>query len=167
MMKRRRMMLSLLTGSVLALGLGRATPLRAEATTDTINVQVPIEPFFATVPCANGGAGEDISLTGTLHVLIHTTQGPDGKFLLKEHAQPQGISAVGLITGDIYRATGVTQDVTNDNVKAGETTSFVNNFRMIGPGTDNNLLIHEVAHATVHPDGTVSVTFDRPSVECR
>jgi hypothetical protein len=160
-------MLSLLTGSALALGLGRAIPLWAGATTVTTNVQMPVEPFIQDVPCANGGAGEDISLTGTLHVLIHTTEGPGGKFLLKEHFQPQGVSAVGLVTGDIYRATGVTQDVTNNNVQAGETTSFVNNFRMIGPGKDNNLLIHEVAHATVHPDGTVSVSFDRMSVECR
>ena len=166
-MSRRKMLQSLLTGCALALCLGRTSPIRAGAVTDTTNIQVPIEPFIANVPCANGGAGEDISLTGTLHILIHTTQGPNGKLTVKEHFQPQGVSGVGLITGDVYRATGVSQDITNANVKKGETFTSVNNFRMIGPGRNNNLLVHDVIHTTIHPDGTVTADVDLESFECR
>src|SRR5687768_8582961 len=37
---------------------------RAEANTETTNLQIPIT-LVAFVPCANGGAGELVELTGT------------------------------------------------------------------------------------------------------
>lgn len=37
------------------------------------NTTVPIAPFFVLVPCANGGLGDVVSLTGDLHVLITMT----------------------------------------------------------------------------------------------
>jgi hypothetical protein len=61
------------------------------------------------VPCANGGAGELVDLDGPLHILI--TFNINGNNVSgKAHFQPQGISGVGLDTGDKYQATGVTQD---------------------------------------------------------
>ena len=46
-------------------------------------------------------------------------------------------------------------------------TSFVNNFKIIGPGPGNNLLIHENFHMTVNADGTVTVVIDNTSFSCR
>lgn len=61
------------------------------------------------VPCANGGIGELVDLNGSLHILITFTI--NGNTISgKTHLQPQGISGVGLDTGDKYQGTGVTQD---------------------------------------------------------
>ena len=43
----------------------------------------------------------------------------------------------------------------------------MNDFRWIGPGPDNNLLIHEVFHITVNANGDTTVTFDNFSVDCK
>src|SRR5260370_30730867 len=50
------------------------------------------------VPCAVGGVGEIIDLSGPLHTLISTTltgNGVSGYF----HFQPQGLSGTGVTTG--------------------------------------------------------------------
>ena len=86
------------------------------------------------VPCANRGAGELVDLNGPLHVLITTTINGN-KVSGKTHFQPQGLSGVGLDTGDTYRATGVTQDYFKGSFKNGQASfTFVNNFRIIGQG---------------------------------
>jgi hypothetical protein len=148
---------------VLATLAGRAAA-RAEATTETTNLQIPIT-LVAFVPCANGGAGELVELTGTLHVLLHTTADGRGGFHVKSHFQPQGVSGVGLTTGDKYQGTGVTQD--EFHVTAGITETFVNNFRIIGQGPDNNYLVHENFHITITPNGDVTALHDNLSIECQ
>ena len=45
--------------------------------------------------------------------------------------------------------------------------SFNNNFRIIGEGPGNDLLIHEVAHITINANGRVRVFFDRLSADCK
>jgi hypothetical protein len=42
----------------------------------------------------------------------------------------------------------------------------VNNFRLIGPGPGNNLLVHETAHVTINGDEVVVVEHDNLSIEC-
>jgi hypothetical protein len=129
------------------------------------NGAVPID-LDVFVPCANGGTGEVVHLSGQLHVLIDATPNAAGGLHLKEQAQPQGLSGVGLTTGDKYQGTGVTQEELNLTPGAAEFT-FVNNFRIIGQGPGNNYLVHEVSHFTINADGTVTANFDKLSVECR
>jgi hypothetical protein len=117
------------------------------------------------VPCAAGGAGELVDLSGTLHVLLHTTLDGSGGFHAKTHFQPQGVVGVGLTTGDIYQGTGATQNHLNGSV--GEESTFVDNFRLIGPGPGNNLLLHETVHVTVNANGVVTALVSNFSVECR
>src|SRR5512132_3920345 len=68
-------------------------------------------PFSLTVfvPCANGGAGENVDLGGELHTLITLTISGDD-VSGDAHFQPQGVSGTGATTGDKYQATGVTKD---------------------------------------------------------
>ena len=119
------------------------------------------------VPCANGGAGELVELTGPLHTLItFTINGNNASGVA--HFQPQGLSGVGLTTGDTYHGTGVTTDqfqasLVNDHF----TETFVNNFRIIGQGPGNNFLAHENLHITINADGDLIVFHDNFSVECR
>jgi hypothetical protein len=61
------------------------------------------------IPCAAGGAGEIVDLTGPLHTLISFTingNNVSGFF----HFQPQGISGSGVTTGAKYQGTGSTQE---------------------------------------------------------
>src|SRR4029077_12292578 len=109
------------------------------------------------VPCAAGGAGELVDLSGRLHTMIHFTINGNNVSGVG-HFQPQGISGTGETTGHKYQATGVTKDssfkLSFQNGQANQT--FVNNFRIIGQGPRNNLLFHEVAHITFNANGTVT-----------
>ena len=153
---------------VLAIGAFTSVATATTALAEVVsNTRIPFTSFVGFVPCANGGAGEFIvGVGGEIHVLIALTE--NGSVIVaKEHFQPQGETAVGLNTGDIYHATGVTQNrftFTNQN---GETFAYVNNFRMIGPGPGNNFLVHESFHFTVNANGDTTFVHDNFSIECK
>jgi hypothetical protein len=71
------------------------------------NTSTPLD-LSVFVPCANGGAGEIVDLSGQLHTVISTTINGNN-FSAKEHFQPQGVSGTGETTGAKYQGTGVTQ----------------------------------------------------------
>jgi hypothetical protein len=158
-MKRILVLFALATVGVVA----SVTAAQAEVVTnETISA-----PFSVFVPCANGGAGELISGTIDLHILVTSTVNGNN-VSGKTHFQPQGGSLVGAVTGDTYRATGVTQDRFEGSLQNGQfNATFVNNFRMIGPGPGNNLLVHENFHVTINANGDVTVTHDNFSVDCK
>src|SRR5882672_5064817 len=98
------------------------------------------------IPCAAGGAGEIVDLTGPLHTLISFTingNNASGFF----HFQPQGISGTGETTGAKYQGTGATQESFTNSFQNGQANeTFINNFRIIGQGPGNNFLVHETMH---------------------
>ena len=120
------------------------------------------------VPCAARGAGELVDLSGPLHTLITFNINGDN-VSGTAHFQPQGLSGTGETTDDKYQATGVTKDtsfkVSFRNGQAQQT--FVNNFRLIGTGPGNNLLVQEEAHITINANGAVTVLHDNLSVACK
>lgn len=130
----------------------------------TDNTVIPLA-LLVNIPCANGGAGEDVVLSGNLHVLTHITISNAGTITIKTHFQPQGITGLGQVTGDKYQGTGVTQDILNASF--GETYTLVNNFRMIGEGPGNNFLVHETFHYTFNANGTLTVVLDNFSTSCK
>src|SRR5438874_8395004 len=109
-----------------------ALPAHAAVTT---NISVPIT-LVLDIPCA----GELVVLNGPLHILSALTFDRAGGFHLVAHFQPQGIRGLGQTTGVRYRATGITEFQTSAKAVPFE-TSFVNNFKIIGQGPGNNLLI--------------------------
>lgn len=137
----------------------------SQALAITINDFVPFAQAVL-VPCANGGAGELVLIEGTLHIQQHVTIN-DNRANIKIHTQPQGASGVGLVTGDSYQGTGVTQEQDSIPITNGAFEfSFVNNFRLIGQGTDNNLQVHQNVHVTVDANGVVTTVVDNLSVDC-
>lgn len=136
--------------------------LAAQAITD--NMVIPTD-LLVYVPCANGGAGENVAFSGNLHVLTHLTISNAGTATIKSHFQPQGMTGLGQVTGDEYHATGVTQDILH--LAMGETYTMVNNFRIIGRGTGNNFLAHETFHYTFNANGTLTVVHDNLSTTCK
>jgi hypothetical protein len=138
--------------------------VQSNAVTDNEKVNIDL---FVSIPCANGGAGEDVQLSGFLHVLFSFTINGNnvrGKY----HFQPQGISGTGLITGDKYQATGGTQDEFKGSFVNGQyEESFVNNFRIIGQSNGNNFLIHENFHITINANGVVTTVIDNFTADCK
>lgn len=139
--------------------------LFAQATTATTNEFIPFAQL-TFVDCANGGAGEFVLIEGTLHILTHVTINGN-RAVIKEQFQPQGTTGVGLTTGDTYRAVGGTKfHDTIPLTNGAQTFTVVNNFRMIGPGPDNNLQIHQNVHITINANGEVTSEVENDSVEC-
>jgi hypothetical protein len=71
------------------------------------------------------------------------------------------------VTGDKYQGTGVTQSHTNDHAGLAFETTFVNNFRIIGQESGNNLLVHATVHVTVNANGDMTANVLNTSVECQ
>ena len=138
----------------------------AAAETFTQNESIPID-LVVFVPCANGGAGELVFMSGDLHILTHYTLSSSGNYHVKQHFQPQGISGYGEITGDRYQATGETQEEFNANGPPPITDTFVNNFKIIGQGPDNNFLVHENMHVTINANGVLTSYVDNFSADCK
>lgn len=155
--KRVLVLLTLTTAGMVA----SVTAAQAEVTT---NEQVSLA-FAGFVPCANGGAGEILAGTIDVHNLITSTVN-DNHASDKFQFQPHG-SMVGALTGDTYRVTGVTQGTSSENLQNGHySLTYINNFRLIGPGPGNNLLVHEIAHITRNGDDVV-VQHDNLTIDCK
>jgi len=155
-----------LTIGITLLTLSFAAVAFSQALTITTNDFVPFAQINL-VPCADGGAGELVLIQGTLHIQQHITIN-NNRATVKSHFQPQGADGVGLSTGDSYNATGVTQEVDTLPLTNGAAEfTFINNFRLIGQGPNNNLLVHQTVHTTVNADGTVTSVVDNTSVECQ
>jgi hypothetical protein len=143
---------------------GPTTLAKATTVTDNFSIPVSIQVF---VPCAAGGAGELIEVSGPLHIVSHTTVN-ENNFSTKIHFQPQGLSGTGFTTGDKYQGTGVTQEHFGGSFVNGQfSDTFVNNFRMIGEGPDNNFTVHETFHVTVNANGTLTAFVDNFKTDCK
>ena len=161
----RRKNLSL-TLAITVLALTLAGAVFGQALAITTNDFIPFAQAVV-VPCANGGAGETVLISGTLHLQDHITINGT-RANIKTHAQPQGATGTGLTTGDTYSATGVTQEQDSIPLINGAFEfTFVNNFKIIGQGPDNNLLVHQTVHVTIDATGFVTTVVDNLTVECR
>jgi hypothetical protein len=163
-MRGSRFALSLLAVFILMAVLLGPTSARAAADTYTASLDFPID-LFVFIPCANGGAGEFVLLSGNLHDVYHYTFNSSGGYRITYSDNPQGITGLGWDTGAKYQGTGITRG--GFSGKVGYEETYVNNFRMIGQGPDNNYLVHETYHVTVNPDGTLTSYVDNLSVECQ
>jgi hypothetical protein len=138
-------------------------PVNAAVTVnDTTEINLTV-----SIPCADGGTGEVVDLSGPLHTLMSFTMNGNnvsGYY----HFQPQGISGIGETTGVKYQATGITQESFKNSLQNGQANdTYVNNFRIIGQGPGNNFLVHETLHFTINANGTMTVFHDNFSVDCK
>ena len=127
------------------------------------NVSVPLV-TSTFVPCANGGAGEVVSLSGNLHMLTTLTfdsaGGVHGTLLFN----PQNVSGVGSVGGVAYRGTGETLSTFTGRV--GAVSTLVNNFRIVATGGAASLQVHENVAVVVNANGTVTASVDHVVVTC-
>ncbi len=129
----------------------------------TQNIKIPIDQILSG-PCT----GEDIELTGELHLLSTLTEDGAGGYHAKYHANYAGVSGVGLTTGTKYQINGGFN--TEYNIAAdgfpSETTA-VANYGLIAPGKGNNYKGHALFHITVNANGEVTAEIDSFEVECQ
>lgn len=158
--------------SVILFSFMTSTSAYAKVISQSGNEKIPIIVTGGDVfvPCANGGAGEVLDLYGDLHYRWRTLYDSASGFHISFQFNPMGAIGVGRETGDIYRVTGITkweQDNSRiDNVFPMEST-FINNFRFIGPGPENNFLMHQTIHYTINANGELTADIDNTKIECR
>ena len=120
------------------------------------------------VPCANGGAGEYVELSGSLNFVFHDIFDSSGGLHVQVHSNLQGVSGTGATTGTKYQASQSESDGFNVSVDDApfESTS-VASFNIVGQGRGNNFVLHESAHFTVNANGDVTAQHDHFSVDCK
>lgn len=142
----------------------RAPAVRHSSATTTIqNLTVPFS-SLQFVPCANGGAGENVLLEGTLHLVSRFTDAGNGQASATVHENLQGVSGTGQITGDQYQ--GTDSETLRATLGAATTFTLTNSFQVVGPGPDNNFTVHLTSHFTVNANGEITSDHFSSSVEC-
>jgi hypothetical protein len=134
----------------------------------TITKTNDITPFVRTifVPCANGGAGEFVQVTGTVHVQTHEIRNGD-HVRLRINGHTQRSAGVGLITGDVYHESSMTQTSRTFTLPDGANGfTQVTTFRFIGQGTAGNFQIFEVLHLQINANGEVTAVVQNHNASC-
>ena len=139
------------------------TPLSAEVSSTELVVPFGTNLF---IPCANGGAGETVALAGSLSIRSHEVTSEDGVTRLWTQWRPMGVVGVGAITGQRYRGTGGTFQGMVDRSE-GSVYSLVNNFRIIGQGSGNNLTMHMVVKQVINANGELTAEVTLQHQDCR
>jgi hypothetical protein len=128
--------------------------------TVVFNGNVPID-IVVFIP----STGHLVEVSGNLHIVLDETVDSAGGIHIKEHFQPQGVSGVDLTDGTKYQATGVTQDQETVTANGATEFSFVNNFKIIGQGPENNFTVHENTQFTVNANGVLTATVDNLTID--
>lgn len=155
----RFLFLTLILALIVSLGIAQ---VQAKANSVTTDRPVSFN-RIAFVPCAARGAGENVRLTGTMHILVTTTFDGKGRFQSKYDFQPKGVSGTGLSTGTMYRATGDAHGTINGTV--GVPGLFEDSFKMVSKG--DNFLIRVSGRVNTSPGGTVFVFLDNVTITCK
>ena len=143
---------------ILGVAFVMAAPLSAQASTDVGQVT-----FDDTFSLCNGDA---IHVSGTLLATTTETETPSGGLLFAFHFQPQGVTGVDLVTGTVFRATGLTRDLIVESPPGGSTETFVNRFHIQATGGAESYIVTDLIHVTITPDGTIRADIEMHSESC-
>jgi hypothetical protein len=123
-------------------------------------------PFETTVfvPCANGGAGEDVKLTGFTNFIYGTTWTDHG-FTLLYHDNVHQVTGVGLSSGESFVASGGTNGTV---LGVWYSTQWVatttRQMKIVGQNT--RFAVSYKYHITVTGDGNVTVNSIEQTADC-
>jgi hypothetical protein len=127
------------------------------------NERIPFNQQVA-IPCANGGTGDIVTLSGSLHLLATFTLN-ENHISGVVHFQPQGV--VGTDTeGHVYHAVGKTQDTFSATITGVFVETFVNNFYLVGTAGAPTLKVHDTIHTTINANGIVTASVDNSFITC-
>jgi hypothetical protein len=93
----------------------------SNASARTGSVAVPFENTFF-VPCANGGTGEDVAITGKINYVYQLTE-TDRGFTMVFHDNVHEVTGVGLSSGETFVGSGGTDETVAGSWVNGQWTS--------------------------------------------
>ena len=157
---RRLHRLGAFVGLVLALVI--AMPVAA-ASSHTVSTT---ENFHGSVTSTgvNPCNGDTVDLTLTINAVIHNTYFPvNGEFWFTSTEEDK-FTAIDQGTGVVYSGHLTAWFGFNLNRQNATTTGIL---VIHATGSDGSTIaLHDVSHTTLLPDGTISVTFDKPTITC-
>lgn len=103
----------------------------------------------------NSCTGEDVQVTGTLHLELQTVTFPDGTINDTFHTNFANVVGVGLTSGATYRATSA-ENAPFQGVPVGPPggpwrSTHEGTLHLVSPGTGSNLFLHFVFVVTKEP----------------
>jgi hypothetical protein len=124
-------------------------------------------PFETTlfVPCANGGAGEDVTLTGFTNFIYQMTW-TDQNFTLVYHDNIHKVTGIGASSGETFVASGGTNGtVMGSWVNSQWTGTTIQQLKVVG--RNSSFFVTYKYHITVTSDGKVTVNSNDDTADCR
>jgi len=125
-------------------------------------------PFERTlfVPCGNGGEGEEVALNGSIK-LVEQIIFNDHGFTFTYHAVLQGISGLGLSTGENFVVSGGDEGtITGEFGEEGQYTRvFMGQLRIIGQSSA--FTVRYKFKVTITPNGNITTRIEQEEIDCR
>ena len=142
----------------------------ALAKSTVLNQISEIVPVALTVfvPCANGGAGEDVAITGTGQLDITESLDGNGGYHYRYSFAPLAVSGVGQASGDQYNSVGGKERQVVHVGPAGfpVQVNFTANFNFLGQETNFKMKLH--LHFSYNANGVLASDFytDSETIIC-
>lgn len=138
-------------------------PVASLQAANTAN-SVPVNSSYF-VSCANGGAGEEVELSGKLNFVMQYTVN-DNRYTLTYHVNPQGLSGTGLTSGEKFTASGGSQGTQSGSLSDDQFTyTFTEQLRIVSAGS--SLIVNYKFHVTATPEGQFTTSISDDQVVCR
>lgn len=141
-----------------------STNASGNASTRTSTVAVPFE-NTVFVSCANGGTGENVTVTGKMNFLYEMTW-TDRNFTLVYHDNYHQVTGVGASTGETFTGSGGTNGtVMGSWVNSQWVGNMIEQVKVIGANTV--FTINYKLNLIVTPDGNVVVNVREQTIDCQ
>jgi hypothetical protein len=126
----------------------------------TVNTVVPIS-GTTTNPCN----GEDVTFTGTLHMVFHFHVDNSGGMHLDSLENTSNVKGVGMVTIVKY-VISQTDNMTLNLDPASETTTALHENEISQTRVVPDFKLHFIFHITLNANGTVTAVVFKPSATC-
>jgi len=140
---------------------GADSPARAQASTTTTNETVAF-----TSSLFNQCNGDQVTFSGSMHVVNTLTTDASGGTHLKTHINYQNVTGTGSPSGLSYNVRTVTNEVTNDADGAQSNATVISIVKLIAQGPTQDYFLRNVIHVTVNANGQTTSTVQEVSIEC-
>jgi hypothetical protein len=142
---------------------GSMVPIRAQ---DTHTTETFTDYLDLVIPASDSCSGEDVYIFGPLEGIAQATIDASGGIHSIVHFTPH-VTAIGLTSGDTYRAVGPAQIVMNMSGPYQTMLALVDIIRVTSPGSVGNLTLTHTMHITVDASGETTVEFNSLTAACR
>jgi len=110
---------------------------------------------------------ETIAFDGTAHFVTHVTTNDDGTVHVAADINFQGLTGVGTTSGNVYRFPAAGHFIVNFTNGASNESDLIDSGVIIGKGSADNFVYHNLFHVTRNADGPVTTEFVRMQYDCR